>query len=238
LFKKKIEEAKENQKEIPLLKEIIPAWKNLPKNEKKNFEKYSQELNEEKEKLEDIYEITHGVKPKRSKGAYRIFLQEKAKNNEIKSLEQGYELWNTLTEEKREEYLNKSHICQLAYQYKSMIDRKQIRKIIPKKPGDPIMQFLKEKKGQKAPEGEKLLTYWRAMYSKLTPEQKKNYEEKAEKAKEIYDKKIVQFENKVFDMPKKPHTAFDLFTAERMPKLKKEKPKATIAYLFKSIAEE
>ena len=47
---KKIEEAKEKHKEPPALKEISPAWKKLSKNEKKSFEKYPQEINEEKEK--------------------------------------------------------------------------------------------------------------------------------------------------------------------------------------------
>ena len=71
------------------MKEIAPAWKKLPKNEKKSFEKYAQELNEEKEKLKDIYDIVHGVKPKKPAGAFRIFLQEKAKNNEIKTPKRG-----------------------------------------------------------------------------------------------------------------------------------------------------
>ena len=93
-IQKQIEEAKKNGKEPPQLKEIAPAWKQLSKEEKKTFEKYAQELNEEKEQLQDIYEITHGIKPKRPKGAYRIFLQEKAKNNQIKSLAHGHELWH------------------------------------------------------------------------------------------------------------------------------------------------
>ena len=237
-IQKQIDEAKENHKEPPQLKEIAPAWKKLSKNEKKVFEKYAQELNEEKEKLQDIYEITHGIKPKRPKGAYRIFLQEKAKNNEIKSLAHGHELWNKLSEAQKEEYFNKSHRCQLAYRYKNMIYKKQIKKMIPKKPGGAIIQYLKEKKGQKAPDGEKWLSYWRTMYSKLTPEQRKKYEEKAEKAKEIYEKKMEQFENKVFDMPKKPHSAFTLFVAERMPEIKKEKPKIATSDMLKLIAKE
>ena len=237
-IQKKIDEAKENNKEPPQLKEIAPAWKKLSKNEKKSFEKYAQELNEEKEKLQDIYEITHGVKPKRPKGAFRIFLQEKAKNNEIKSLSHGHELWNKLSEEEKDEYFNKSHRCQLAYRYKNMIYKKQIKKILPKKPGSAIMQYLKEKKGQKAPSGQKWLIYWRDMYSKLSPEQKKKYEEKAQNAKEKYDKKMEQFENKVFDMPKKPHTAFTLFVADRIPELKKENPETLNSELLKLIAKE
>ena len=237
-IQKKIVDAKENHKEPPQLKEIAPAWKKLSKSEKKTFEKYAQEINEEKEKLQDIYEITHGVKPKRPKGAFRIFLQEKAKNNEIKTLNHGHELWKNLSEDEKEEYFKKSHRCQLAYRYKNMIYKKQIKKMLPKKPGGAIMQYLKEKKGQKAPSGEKWLTYWRNMYSNLSSEQKKKYEEKAEKAKEQYEKKMEQYANKVFDMPKKPHTPFTLFVADRMPDLKKEKKNAPNSELLKKIAKE
>ena len=237
-IQKKIDEAKEKKKEIPQVKDIAPEWKKLSKAEKKTYEKYAQELNEEKEKLQDIYEITVGVKPKKPKGAFRIFLQEKAKNNEIKSLNDGHKLWKNLSEEEKEEYLKKSHRCQLAYKYKKMIYKKQIKKILPKKPGGPINYYLKDKKGQKAPEGEKWLSYWRSMYSNLSPEQKKKYEEKAEKAKEKYDKKMEEFNNKVFDMPKKPLSGFLLYVTDRMPDLKKEKPNTQNPVLLKQIAKE
>ena len=76
------------------------------------------------------------------------------------------------------------------------------------------------------------------MYSKLTDEQKKKYEEKAEKAQSVYLKKMELFNNKVFDMPKKPHSAFTLFLSDRMPELKKEKPDETTSDLLKLIAKE
>ena len=155
-IQKKIQEAKEKHKEPPALKEIAPAWKKLPKNEKKSFEKYAQELNEEKEKLKDIYDIVHGVKPKKPAGAFRIFLQEKAKNNEIKTLKEGQELWKKLSEDQKEEYLTKSHKCLLAYRYKKMIYNKKIKKMLPKKPKGPLQQFLKEKKRTKASKWRKL----------------------------------------------------------------------------------
>ena len=147
-IQKKIQEAKEKHKEPPSLKEISPAWKKLSKNEKKSFEKYAQEINEEKEKLRDIYDIVHGIKPKKPAGAFRIFLQEKAKNNEIKTIQDGHELWKKLSEEQKEEYLTKSHKCLLAYRYKKMIYNKKIKKMLPKKPKGPLQQFLKEKKGK------------------------------------------------------------------------------------------
>ena len=237
-IQKKIEEAKEKHKEPPSLKDIAPAWKKLSKNEKKSYEKYAQELNEEKEKLQDIYEIVHGVKPKKPAGAFRIFLQEKAKKNEIRSLTDGHEMWKKLSDDEKEEYLTKSHRCQLAYKYKKMIYNKKMKKIFPKKPKGALQQYLKEKKGQKPANNENWLTYWRTVFNNLSKEQKKKYEEKAEKAKEKYDLKMLQLQNKVFDMPKKPVSGFSLYVSDRMPDLKKENSKASVVNLMKQIAEE
>ena len=237
-IQKKIEEAKEKHKEPPSLKEIAPAWKKLSKNDKKSYEKYAQELNEEKEKLQDIYEIVHGVKPKKPAGAFRIFLQEKAKNNEIKSLSDGHNLWKHLSEDEKEEYLTKSHRCQLAYKYKKMIYNKKIKKLVPRKPKGAMYQFLKEKKGQKPANGENWLKYWRTVFSNLSEDQKKKYEEKADKAKDKYEKQMAQFQGKIFDMPKKPVSGFSLYVCDRMPDLKKEKPSQPAQTLIRVIAKE
>lgn len=237
-IQKKIEEAKEKHKEPPALKDIAPAWKKLSKNEKKPYQKYAQDLNEEKQKLLDIYEIVHGIKPKRPAGAFRIFLQEKAKNNEIKTLNDGHEMWQNLGEEEKEEYLIKSHRCLLAYRYKKMIYNKKLKKILPKKPKGALQQYLKEKKGQKPANGESWLTYWRTVFENLSKEKKKKYEEKAKKAKEIYEKKMAKFQDKVFDMPKKPLSGFLLYVTDRMSDLKKEKPDEMANQLIRQIAKE
>ena len=192
-IQKKIQEAKEKHKEPPSLKEISPAWKKLSKNEKKSFEKYAQEINEEKEKLRDIYDIVHGIKPKKPAGAFRIFLQEKAKNNEIKTI---------------------------------------------KKPKGPFQAFLKEKKGQKPAKGENMLSFWKKVYDGFSDAQKKKYVEKAEKDKERYDRQMSKFQDKVFDMPKKPHSGFNLYVQDRMPDLKKAKPNAQVTVLLRQIAKE
>ena len=213
-IQKKIQEAKEKHKEPPSLKEISPAWKKLSKNEKKSFEKYAQEINEEKEKLRDIYDIVHGIKPKKPAGAFRIFLQEKAKNNEIKTIQDGHELWKKLSEEQKEEYLTKSHKCL------------------------PFQAFLKEKKGQKPAKGENMLSFWKKVYDGFSEAQKKKYVEKAEKDKERYDRQMSKFQDKVFDMPKKPHSGFNLYVQDRMPDLKKAKPNAQVTVLLRQIAKE
>jgi hypothetical protein len=165
-------------------------------------------------------------------------LQEKAKNNEIKSLKDGQEMWKKLSEDQKEEYLTKSHRCLLAYRYKKMIYNKKIKKILPKKPKGPLQQFLKEKKGQKPANGESFLQYWKTVFDGLSEAQKKKYVEKAEKAKERYDKKMAQFNDKEFDMPKKPQSGFNLYVQDRMPDLKKAKPNAQASVLIKQIAKE
>ena len=237
-IQKKIEEAKEKHIEPPSLKEIAPIWKKLTKNDKKSYEKYAQELNDEKEKLKDIYDIVHGIKPKRPAGAFRVFLQEKAKSGDLKSLNSGHEMWKQLNEEEKEEYLKKSHRCLLAYRYKKMIYQKKIKKLYPKKPKSALQQFLKEKKGQKPANGENWLTYWSSVYSTLSKDKKKKYEEKYARAKETYEKKKERFKNKVFDMPKKPISGFLMYVSDRMTDLKKKKPNEATTNLIKQISKE
>ena len=188
-IQKKIEEAKEKHKEPPALKDIAPAWKKLSKNEKKPYQKYAQDLNEEKQKLQDIYEIVHGIKPKKPAGAFRIFLQEKAKNNEIKTLNDGHEMWQNLGEEEKEEYLIKSHRCLLAYRYKKMIYNKKLKKILPKKPKAPYNSILKRKK-DKSLQMEKAGLLIGELFLKIYQKKKrKNMKKKQKKPKKYMKRK-------------------------------------------------
>ena len=184
-----IETAKEKHKEIPRLQDISPAWKKLSKSEKEKYQKYADDINEERERLQDIYELVKGIKPKRPAGAFRVFLQEKAKEKALHNINEGKELWNELSEEEKEKYLKKAHKCRLAYKYKKMIYNKRIKKILPKKPANAYGYFLKEKKGIKLPKGENPLKYWREEFENLPKDKKKKYVEKADKDKERYKKK-------------------------------------------------
>lgn len=223
---------------IPSFKEIVSEWKNLSKKEKKNFQKIADETNEEKKKLADIFEVVNGIKPKRPAGAFKLFLQEKAKNNEIKSLEECGVLWDKLNEDQKEEYYLKAHRCQLAYRYKEMIYKKKIKKMLPKRPRGAFQQFLKEKRGQKLPKGENWLIYWKNVFDHL-PEKKINkYKQKAEEELRKYEKKMMEFQNKIFDMPKKPTSGFRLYLSERIPILKKENPNKDMPTLIIQISEE
>lgn len=131
-IQKVIHESIKEKKKKPTETDIKIGWNKLSKVKKATFELYAQKINEDREKLRDLYNIVHGAKPKKPVGAYRMFLQEKAKNKEIKSINQGLELWKKLSEDQKEEYLKKSHKRILAYKYQEMIYNKKIKKIIPK----------------------------------------------------------------------------------------------------------
>ena len=235
-----IDAAKSKQKDIPKLADIAETWKSLKASDKEKYGKYADAINEEREKLQHIYELIHGMKPKRPAGAFRVFLQEKAKEKVLHSLQEGKELWDKLSEDEKESYLKKSHTLKLAYKYKKMIYDKKIKKILPKKPATAYGYFLKEKKGMKVPKGERPLTYWRPYYDELSKDKKKKYEEKAAREKERYQKKMDEFKNVVFDMPKRPLNAFTLYVRDRIPDLRKEKnnEKAPVAKLLKMAAKE
>ena len=235
---KTIEIAKEKQMEIPKLAELADAWKQLSSSEKAKYVIYAEDINKERERLRNIWELIKGVKPKRPAGAFRIFLQEKAKQKALKSLADGKNMWDKLSQDEKERYLKKAHTCKVAYKYKKMIYEKKIKKILPKRPANAYALFLKEKKGQKIPKGEKAVQYWRPYYEKLDKKGKQRYVEKAILDKAKYEKKLDRFKNCVFDMPKKPVNAFSLYVRDRIPDLKKENADAPIVKLIRIVAKE
>ena len=235
---KTVDAAKAKNKEIPTLKEIAPAWKRLSSAEKDKYKKYAEDENKDREKLREIYELVNGVKPKRPAGAFRVFLQENARKKAFKTLKEGKALWEKLSEDEKDAYLRKAHRIKLAYKYKKMIYDRKIKKILPKRPANAYAQFLKDKKGEKVPKGEKAVAYWKDEYEKLKKEDKRKYEVRAAKEREKYQKKMEEFKNCVFDLPKRPLNAFSLFVKDRMPDLKNEKPDEPNPKLLRQIAKE
>ena len=116
-IQKYFEDAQGKENFIPKMEEAAKLWKELKPLEKKKYKKYAEDINEERDKLRDIYELINGIKPKRPSGAFKIFLQEKAKENSLHDINEGHKLWEKLDEEQKEEYLKKSHRCILAYNY-------------------------------------------------------------------------------------------------------------------------
>lgn len=235
---KAVKVAKDQGKEVPRLVDLTATWKSLKSSDKEKYARYADEINQDRERLQNIYELVNGVKPRRPAGAFRVFLQEKAKNKALSSLKEGRDMWEKLSEDEKEVYLKKAHTCRLAYKYKKMIYNKKIKKILPKKPATAYGHFLKEKKGIKIPKGEKAVAYWYKEFEQLPKDKKRKYEDKAIKDKERYERKMEEFKNVVFDMPKRPLTAFSLYVRDRIPDLKKKNEKTPVQQLLKIAAKE
>ena len=201
---------------MPNLEEIKYSWSVLPTSMKSKFKKYAESINEEREKLNDIYELINGMKPKLPKGPFKIFMQEKLKEKEINDFNEGKKLWNELNDDEKEKYLKKAHRLKLAYQYKNMIYKKKIKKYMPKKPSA-LSIYIKENHNKKS---------FKESYDEFNnlPDEKKNeYNEKYRLEKKLYNEKMKQFKNCVFDMPKPPLNEYNLYKKERYSELKKKK---------------
>ena len=237
-IKQRINEEKEKHHEPPSVKEISKEWKQLSIIEKNNYNKYAKEINAEKRKLRDIYDISHGIKPKKPKGAFMLFLQEKAKKNEIKSLKEGHEIWNNISDDDKEEYLKKYHRLLLAYKYKKMIYQKKIKKFLPKRPKGAFQHFLKEKKGLKIENEQNWVSYWKSVYDGLTDKEKDKYNNKYEKEKQEYKEKMKRYNNMVFDLPKRPLSSFHYYLLEKILLLKKNNPNMKQTELIEKASKE
>ena len=106
---------------FPTLYKLADLFNQLPNKCKYMYEEYSNELILLKFKLHNIYEAIHGINSKSPSGALRIFLQEKAFNNEINNIKEGKKLWEQLQFNEKEKYLTKCHMQYLAYKYKKLI---------------------------------------------------------------------------------------------------------------------
>ena len=84
------------------IEKFADLYNDLSNKKKLLYEEYSNEFLLFKFKIRDIYDAIHGIYTKSPSGALRIFLQEKAYNEEIKSIQEGINLWNKLSEDKKE----------------------------------------------------------------------------------------------------------------------------------------
>ena len=87
-------------------KDVAEVWKKLKQPVKDKYYQYAEELNEEKAKHRDMYELAYGLKPRRPLGAYKFFLMEAAKEGKLgrNPIMEGPKEWRKLSEEEKEKY--------------------------------------------------------------------------------------------------------------------------------------
>lgn len=198
------------------MEKFANLYNDLSNKKKLLYEDYSNEFLFLRFKIRDIYDAIHGIYTKTPSGALRIFLQEKAYNEEIKSIQEGINLWNKLSEDKKEIYLSKCHLQFLAFKYKELLYNKKIKRFLPKKPRSPFAAFMQFNKGIYVPEGINTVKYMHFLYNNLSSEAKKKFEVKYSQLIENYNKKIIALNNKIFDLPKKPKSSFAFYLSEKL----------------------
>ena len=175
---KKAEEYK--SKDQPFgFKDCSKLWKKTSDKEKKKYAKYAEELNEERKKMREYFEISQGIKPKRPMGAFKIFLQQMAKEGKLEgknAFKEGRRLWDTLTEEEKESYLKKAHKIKLCYVYKKMLFKQKMKKTMPAKPPTAYNLYVQSMKGKDIPKGKTFLQFVLEKWDKLSQAEKEEFE--------------------------------------------------------------
>ena len=98
---KTIDAVKQKGEKIPKLANLAESWKSLKNSDKKNYIEYAEYSNKEKEFLQNFYELVININQKKPTGAFRVFLQQKAKEKDLYSHKEGKDIWDKLLEDKK-----------------------------------------------------------------------------------------------------------------------------------------
>ena len=239
---KKIEEANENGEDTPNFKKCAKLWKQLNDKERKRYEDYADTMNEERKRMRELFEIANGIQPKKPAGAYKIFLSEKAKEGIFKGksnvFKEGRKMWEKLTKEEKDDYLFKAKKISLCYIYKKMLYKKNRKKILPSKPRSAYNFFISSMKGKSPQKNETFMEMCRRKWNKMSDNEKEKFEDLADNERKKYEKKLEKFQNRVFDVPKRPKTAFQLYVMNKFNKVKEENKDYGANEVLKALAEE
>jgi hypothetical protein len=242
-IQKKFEELKKDDDDATLtFKEVSKYWNKLSDKEKLKYKRFADDINEERRKAKDIYEITHGIQPARPAGAYRLFLSQVAKEGKLKGkknpLVEGKRLWENLDNEEKDYYLKLSHRVHLCYIYKKMKFKEFQRKLTPIRPLTARSLFFKKLKGTDLPEGSKnFMEYANEKWKQLSEKEKKKYFEQAEEEKKKFEKKKNRNPDKIFNYPQKALSAFNFYIKEKVSEFKEENPDVPVNQVLKEMSQ-
>ena len=90
-------------------------------------------------------------------------------------------MWNQLSKEEKDDYLNKAKKIKLCYIYKKILNKKNFRKNLPTKPKSSYNFFVSSMKGKNYEKGESFLNMCKREWDKLKNNEKEKFEIEAEK---------------------------------------------------------
>jgi hypothetical protein len=220
--------------ETMTLKECGAAWKNVKQSVKEKYEAHAEEVKEERTKQRDLYEIAFNVRPKRPNGPYNFYLMELAKDGKFTNFKEASKSWKNLSEDEKEKYQRMAKKAQLCYQMKMAEYKSSVRKIVSK-PKSALNLFMEDMrgKGEDMKENDNFLSYCYGKWRKLDENLKKKYQKKADELAEEHAER--KEEQRVFGMPKRPKSGYNLYLAEKLPQLKEKNATKPVTELFKMV---
>jgi hypothetical protein len=235
--KDKMMKARENNEKITLM-DCAEAWSKVKDPIREKYEKYAQEVREERQKNRDLYELAYGVKPKRPLGPYNFFLMELAKDNKYSGFKDAAKMWRNLPAEEKEKFLKVSKKAQLAYQIKKAEYTSTVRKSYSKAKSA-FNFFVADQKNypDDLPQGG-FFNWCYDKWRKASDEVKKKYQKMADQAAKEHSKDREELDSKIFDQPKKPLSGYNRYIKERVPQLKEVHPNKQNSEFFGMIADE
>jgi hypothetical protein len=221
------------------VKECAAGWKNVKQSVKEEYESYAEEIKEERSRNRDLYEIAFGVKPKRPRGPYNFFLMDLAKEGKFTGFKEASKIWNNKSDKDKEKYLKAAKKAQLAYMIKKAEFKSTARKAYSK-PKSAFNLFIADMSGKTddKTEDDSFFNYCYNKWKIAEESVKRKYKKKAEELAQQHDERKEELKSRVFDMPKRPQTGYNRYTAERLPILKEKSPAKAITEFFKIIGSE
>jgi hypothetical protein len=222
------------------LKECGEKWKKTKQSIRDQYAQFAEEENEERQKNRDLYELAYGVKPKRPQGAYNMFLMEMAKHGKLTSIRDGPKLWANCSDEDKERYARIAKKLQLAYLVKKMEYQSSIRKNNPTRAPSAYNLYMKDMKGtvdtKNLPAGG-FFQHCYKKWTKLDDAVKSKYIKQSNELKAEVAQQREEMKSRIYDMPSKPSSAFNIYVGETVKALKSKHPKKETSELFKMATE-
>jgi len=167
-----------------------------------------------------------------------MFLMEAAKEGRFgdkNPIREGPKEWKKLSDTDKERYQRIAHKSKLAYAFK-MMEYKKILKSGTKRPLSAYNCFIKDT-ASKAPENANktpggLFKHLTKQWAKLNESDKKKYHAMAEKSRKEAEKENEANEGRIYDVPRRPGSAWTLFIQQNYDQIRSENKKLDVTEMF------
>lgn len=198
-------------------------WKKCSKQDLEKYERIAQEINKEKDKKRDLYEMISEEPPKKPVGSFGLFLADKSgegnidKNNNF--IVECRDMWQKLSDEEKLEYDKKHKALSIKYELKKSEYLKNLKNLKPKNiSGYNLFQSehaenVREKKGEDYTfEKGEFFGELSKMWASLTNTEKEEYNNRA---KEMNEENLQRSEI-LLNKPVKPTKVYAQFVKDHL----------------------